>query len=168
MGQKKSEYDHFSRSVSAGSEPVTMRLPLWDIHTKSRVLATISKFRVIISINLITTLESAGCYMLLPAFKVEMPVKKQLFWQAGDDVRMRVTPTWCGWVGITVVGISNQLFIKVLIVNYNFQKNKVVIGKTPFFKTGPFFTLHSICLNIGFWQDNFVWKCCVFNFSIFN
>ena len=33
-------------------------VPLWDIHTKSRVLATITIFRVIISIDLITTLGS--------------------------------------------------------------------------------------------------------------
>ena len=34
-------------------------------HKKFRVLATITKFRVIISIVLITTLESFGCYILL-------------------------------------------------------------------------------------------------------
>ena len=34
----------------------------------------------------------------------------------------------------------------------NFQENKVVPGKTPFFVIGTFCTLHSICLNISFWQ----------------
>ena len=29
-------------------------------------------------------------------------------------------------------------------------KNKVVSGKTPLFKTGPFYTPLSLCLNIGF------------------
>ena len=60
---------------------------------KTRVLATITKFRVIISINLITTLGSVACYILLPACKVEMQVKRQLFWQVSDDVRIWVTPT---------------------------------------------------------------------------
>ena len=32
----------------------------------------------------------------------------------------------------------------------NFQKNKVVTGKTPLFVIGPFYSCHSICLNIGF------------------
>ena len=64
-------------------------------------LPPLQKSRVIISIDLITTLGSVDCYILLPACKVEMRVKRQLFWQAGDDVRMRITPIWCGWVGIT-------------------------------------------------------------------
>ena len=46
--------------------------------------------------------------------------------------------------------------------NYQ-KKNKVVTGKTPFFVIGPFCTPHSICLNIGFWQGSFVWKCYIFN-----
>ena len=49
-----------------------------------------------------------------------------------------------------------------------FQKNKDVIGKTLFSVIGPFCTPLSICLNIGFWQGNFVWKCFVFNLSTFN
>ena len=32
----------------------------------------------------------------------------------------------------------------------NFQKRKVVTGKTQFFVIGQFCTCHSICLNIGF------------------
>ena len=32
----------------------------------------------------------------------------------------------------------------------NFQKNKVVTGKTPFFVVGQFCTHHSISLNIDF------------------
>ena len=98
--QKKSEYGHFSCSVSSGSEPVSIWVLLWDIHTKSRVLVTITKFRVIISIDLITTLGSVGCYILLPTCKIEIWVKRQLCWQAGDDVRMQVTPAWCGWVAL--------------------------------------------------------------------
>ena len=47
-----------------------------DIHTKSRVLAIITLFRVIVSIDLITTLGSVGCYILLAACKVEMLVKR--------------------------------------------------------------------------------------------
>ena len=38
----------------------------------------------------------------------------------------------------------------------NFQNTKAVIGKTPLFVLGPFCTLHSICLNIGFWRERFV------------
>ena len=33
---------------------------------------------------------------------------------------------------IWVVGTSNQFFIEVLKLKQNFQKNKVVTGKTPF------------------------------------
>ena len=52
---------------------------------------------------------------------------------------------------IWVVGTSNQLFIKsILKLKQNLQKNKVVTSKTPFFVTGPFCALHSICLDIGF------------------
>ena len=47
-----------------------------------------------------------------------------------------------------VVGTTNQLF--VLKLKQNFQKNKVVTGKTPFFVIGSFCSHHSICLNIGF------------------
>ena len=36
------------------------------------------------------------------------------------------------------------------------------------FLIGSFCTPHSICLNIGFWQRSFLWKCCFFNFSTFN
>ena len=38
----------------------------------------------------------------------------------------------------------------VLILKENFQKIKLFTGKTPFFVIGPFYTPHSICLNIGF------------------
>ena len=78
MDQKNSEYGHL-RSVSAGSEPVSIWVPLWDIHTKSRVIATNTIFKVIISIVSITVLGSVGSYILLPACKVEMQVKRQLF-----------------------------------------------------------------------------------------
>ena len=50
----------------------------------------------------------------------------------------------------------------------NFHKKKVVTSKSPFFVIGPFLTPHSICLNIGFWQSSFAWKCCVVNLSTFN
>ena len=39
---------------------------------------------------------------------------------------------------------------EVLKLKQNFQKNKVVTGKTPFFVRGPFHTYHSIRLNIDF------------------
>ena len=37
---------------------------------------------------------------------------------------------------------------EVLKLKQNFQKNKVITGKTPFFVIGPFCTHHSIFLNI--------------------
>ena len=53
-------------------------------------------------------------------------------------------------MGTLVIGTSNQLFIEVLKLKQNFQKNEVVTGQTPFLVfIGPFCT-HSICLNIGF------------------
>ena len=51
-------------------------------------------------------------------------------------------------MGIWVVGTTNQLF--VLKLKQNFQKNKVVTGKTPFFLRGPLCSDCFICLNIGF------------------
>ena len=51
---------------------------------------------------------------------------------------------------ICVVGTSNQLFITGSYSETKCSKNKVDTGKTVFFVIGPFCTLHSICLNIGF------------------
>ena len=92
--QKKSVYAHFPRSVSSGNEPVSMWVPLRDIHTKSRVLATI-RFRVIISIDLITTLGSVGWYT---ACKVKNANEKPAvftgeWWllDAGDTHLMRMS-----------------------------------------------------------------------------
>ena len=61
---------------------------------------------------------------------------------------------------IWVVGISSQFFLRGSETETNFQKNKVVTGKTPFFAIGIFFVLVLI-------YDSFVWKWCVFNLSIF-
>ena len=44
---------------------------------------------------------------------------------------------------------------EVRTLKQNFLKNKVVTGQTPSFVIGPFFTSHSICINIGFWQGSF-------------
>ena len=70
------------------------------------------------------------------------------------------------WVVLT----SNQLFINSYTKTKSppTKKKNVVTGKTLFFVLSPFFTLHSICLNIGFWSDTFVWKCCVSNLKTFN
>ena len=67
-----------------------------------------------------------------------------------------------------VVGTSDQLFRRGSYSETKFQETKVVSGKTPSFVIDPFCTFHSICLNIGFWQGSFVWKCCAFNFSTLN
>ena len=72
----------------------------YETPSKVQVLATITKFWVIISIVLIATLGSFGCYILLSACQVEMRVKRQLFWQASDNVRMQVPPAWCGWLPV--------------------------------------------------------------------
>ena len=48
-------------------------------------------------------------------------------------------------------------------MKWNFLKNEVVTGKTPFFVIGPLSAHHSICLNIGFCYDSFVQKWCVSN-----
>ena len=40
----------------------------------------------------------------------------------------------------------------------NFQKNKVVTGRTQFSVIDPSGRYHSICLNIGFSYGSFVWK----------
>ena len=47
---------------------------------------------------------------------------------------------------------------EVLKLKQNFQKNKVVTGKPPFFLIGPFCSHHFICLNTGFRYNSFVRK----------
>ena len=51
---------------------------------------------------------------------------------------------------ILVVGTLNLVFIRGSYFELNFQKNKGISGKTPFFVKGQFCTLHFICLNISF------------------
>ena len=53
------------------------------------------------------------------------------------------------WAFGLLVQQINSL-IEDLKLKQNFQKNKVVTGKTPFFVTGPFCSHHFICLKIGF------------------
>ena len=57
---------------------------------------------------------------------------------------------------------------EVFELQQNFRRNEAVTCKTPFFVIGLFCPPHSICLNIGFWQGSFVWKCYVFNIITFN
>ena len=73
-------------------------------------------------------------------------------------------------VRIWAFGLLHQIksLLEVLKLKQNFQKNKLGTGKTPFFVLGPFYSHHSICLNIGFWYGSFVWKWCAFNLSAFN
>ena len=60
-----------------------------------------------------------------------------------------------------------KLFLRLqLFLNWN--EKKETTGKTPFFPVDTCFTSYSICLNIGFWQDSFVWKCYAFDLSTFN
>ena len=69
---------------------------------------------------------------------------------------------------ICVVGTSNQLFRRGSYSETKYSKNNLVTGKTPSFMIGSFYNSHSICLKIGFWQGNFVWKYCTFNLSNLN
>ena len=57
---------------------------------------------------------------------------------------------------------------EVLKLKQSFRKMKIVTGKTPIILIDPFCTFQTICLNTGFWQSSFVWKCCVFNFNTFD
>ena len=43
---------------------------------------------------------------------------------------------------------------EALKLKQNFQKSKVVTGKSPFFVIGPSSNHHSICFNIGFWYGS--------------
>ena len=65
--------------------------------------------------------------------------------------------------------LANQInsFKEVFQLKQKFKKNKVVTGKTSFFVIGPLCTHDSICLNIGFWYDSFIWKCWVFSLGAF-
>ena len=63
-------------------------------------------------------------------------------------------------------------YLQDIIINkLNFQKKKkkeLFGGKSLFLVMSPFPTLHSIYLNIGFWQGSFVWKCYAFICSTLN
>ena len=46
--------------------------------------------------------------------------------------------------------LTKSMNMDILTLKQNFQKNKVVTGKTPFFVIGPLCCYHFICLKIGF------------------
>ena len=54
--------------------------------------------------------------------------------------------------------IKSILYERFLKWNKIKNKKKLVIGKVLFFVKSPFCIPHSIYLNIGFWQDSFVWN----------
>ena len=114
--------------LSSGSEPVSLWGPhinimfmaldtiyyiiynIWWQRPWTLYLYVIELYRVIteslyiyIYIDLIIYyLGTAVSYiLLLPICKIELRVKRQLFWQPGDDFTMCVTPARCGWVGIS-------------------------------------------------------------------
>ena len=92
-------------------------------------------------------------YLRILTGKKHPQIKLQRFWKA-----------WIwrfGWL------LPQSSLYKVFKLKQNFWKDKIVTGKTPFFVMGQFSNLHSFCLNIGFWQRSFLWKCCVFNLSTF-
>ena len=69
----------------------------------------------------------------------------------------RLQRVWI-WTFRLLVHQINPLW-QVFKLKQNFKKNKVVIGKIPFFMIGvigAFCTHRSICLNIRFWYDSFV------------
>ena len=89
-------------------------------HIKCIALVTRKIFRIIMSIDLITTLVTTVCYiLLLLACKIEIRVKMQLFWQVVDDFRMWWTPACCGWVGITAKALN--LLTKDILKERNFS-----------------------------------------------
>ena len=72
---------------------------------------------------------------------------KILIWKKHCQIklqRLQKVRTWA--LGLLVHQINS--LEEVLRLKQNFQKNKVVTGKTSLF--GPFYTHHSICFNIGF------------------
>ena len=82
----------------------------------------------------------------------------------------RFQKAWIWTFGWLVNQINSLVQLKTFnfkstqkVFNWNkIQKNKIVTGKTSFFVIGPFYTHHSICLNIGFWYGSFPWKWCIF------
>lgn len=89
-------------------------------HIKCIALVSRKIFRIIMSIDLITTLGTTVCYiLLLLACKIEIRVKRQLFWQAGDDFRMWWTLACCGWVAITAKALN--LLTKDILKERNFS-----------------------------------------------
>ena len=54
--------------------------------------------------------------------------------------------------------LVHELIHEHLKLIQNFQKNEVVTGKNLFFVIGPFWTHHSIGLNISFWYGSFAWN----------
>ena len=63
---------------------------------------------------------------------------------------------------IWVAGTSKKLFVRGSYAETNFQKNKVVSAKTPFFVKGPFCTLHFAFTLIS------NKKYCIFNLTFSN
>ena len=81
--------------------------------------------------------------------------------------KIKLQRLWKVWIWT-----FGSLYIKSILYKWflNWKKTfkKIVAGKTSLFVTGPLCTPRSIFLNIGFWRDSFVWKCCTFNLSAFN
>ena len=63
---------------------------------------------------------------------------------------------------------SKSTIFKRLLYSISFQKNGGTQWQSSFFVIDPFCTPHSVCLNIGFWQGRFLWKCCAFICSTLN
>ena len=61
--------------------------------------------------------------------------------------------------------LVHQINFYTRFLNWNriLEKIKQLLAKVRFFATVAFCAPHSICLNIGFWESSFVWKCWVFN-----
>ena len=68
--------------------------------------------------NLTCKENSVHYSLLIDMFgKAEMGLKRWMFWQAGEDFKMQVTPTWCGWVGI-IVRLSRCGYVCMYLIIY--------------------------------------------------
>ena len=105
-------------------------------------------------------LTSAG-FCVQSCWSFYFPLKDTYRENATSNKLKRLQKVWM----VHWINFSEEVFILKL----DFQKNKVVCGKTPFFVIRPVVcTSHSSCLKTGFWQRSLAWKCCVFNCSTFN
>ena len=90
---------------------------------------------------------------MLPTFSLRLPVSlKDTYKENTQMIPKNMN------MAILVVRISNKLFLRGSYTQIRLSKYKVASSKTSFFLTGPYCTVYSICLDIGFRQGILVWK----------